>query len=539
MGHGRRTALYLNTIRGLRLRQVADRVVRSLTRPLRVPSQLVARAPGCRRPSRDPGISFLPRAVSFVPPGEFSFLNDVRRVDPKDHGRPKTPLLWDYNFHYFDGLLAPSPSEQAKQSWISDWIRNVPVGRSPAWDPYPTSRRIANWVKWASGSGTPIPEGFNRSLATQARMLERSLEYHLMANHLLANAVALALAGVYFEEQDGERWLEAGMTLLESEVEEQILADGGHFELSPAYHSLIFEDLLDLMQLLGSRGLVVPSWMTDALKRAATWLNVMLRPDGRLPLFNDASDDMARSPSQLLDHAARLGVTARGRSERGITQLGSSGYFRYEFERLLLFGDVGRIGPDYQPGHGHCDMLSFELCWNGRPVVVDTGTSTYEMGNRRDIERGTAAHNTVQVGSLEQSEVWGGFRVARRATPLRVEVSDTRVEALIRAFPEGWSELQRDWVFDGEAVEILDFAVKGVALSSPLCARLHFHPDTPPRRREVGWTAGGLTFSFEGANSVREVDYEYAPEFNRKIPASCLEIGFTRALTTRIGSSTS
>ena len=33
------------------------------------------------------------------------------------------------------------------------------------------------------------------------------------------------------------------------ELPEQILADGGHFELSPMYHALVLEDLLDLVNI--------------------------------------------------------------------------------------------------------------------------------------------------------------------------------------------------------------------------------------------------------------------------------------------------
>ena len=33
----------------------------------------------------------------------------------------------------------------------------------------------------------------------------------------------------------------------------------------------------------------------------------------------------------------------------------------------------------------------------------------------RQYERATHSHNTVKIGSKEQTQVWGGFRVAKRA----------------------------------------------------------------------------------------------------------------------------
>ncbi|MBK6451783.1 MAG: heparinase II/III-family protein [Proteobacteria bacterium] len=85
--------------------------------------------------------------------------------------------------------------------------------------------------------------------------------------------------------------------------------------------------------------------------------------------------------------------------------------------------DCGPIGPDYQPGHAHCDTLSFELCVDGQRVVVDSGVHDYDVGPQRAYDRSTGAHNTVMVDGVEQSEIWG-FRVARRARPLFAELSE-------------------------------------------------------------------------------------------------------------------
>jgi uncharacterized heparinase superfamily protein len=84
-----------------------------------------------------------------------------------------------------------------------------------------------------------------------------------------------------------------------------------------------------------------------------------------------------------------------------------------EAQSTLIF-DCGPLGPDYQPGHGHCDVLSHELSLGGQRVVVDTGVSTYEPGPERAYERSTAAHNTVRIDDEEQAEIWASFRVGRR-----------------------------------------------------------------------------------------------------------------------------
>ena len=71
----------------------------------------------------------------------------------------------------------------------------------------------------------------------------------LLGNHLFENAKALIFAGCFFEGAPADAWFECGAQVLGKELGEQILPDGGYFELSPMYHSIILEDILDLLSL--------------------------------------------------------------------------------------------------------------------------------------------------------------------------------------------------------------------------------------------------------------------------------------------------
>ena len=44
-----------------------------------------------------------------------------------------------------------------------------------------------------------------------------------------------------------KKWLKKGLKIYQQQVNEQILDDGAHFELSPMYHSIILEDMLDII----------------------------------------------------------------------------------------------------------------------------------------------------------------------------------------------------------------------------------------------------------------------------------------------------
>jgi len=401
-----------------------------------------------------------------------------------------------YNLHYFDDLNALDA--RMRREWhlplIRRWIEENPPAAGIGWDPYPTSLRIVNWIKLVLGGGS-LPEEAVRSLAVQARHLERRLEFHLLGNHLFANAKALVFAGFFFEGPEGERWLRKGLDLLEREVSEQVLPDGGHFERSPMYHSLILEDLLDLVNLGRAypeegrdrtRGLAA-QW-SETVVRMRKWLSVMRHQDGEISLFNDAAFGIAPSPKELDAYAERLGFPTTDESREGVTHLPESGYIRLQNGEAALFLDVGPIGPDYQPAHGHADTLSFELSLYGNRVIVDAGTSTYDTCPDRAYERGTSAHNTVVVDGKDSSEMWGSFRVARRAKPFGLRIKEETGEVSVACSHDGYRRLpgkvvhKRNWTFGPGRLRVDDLLEGRFRIAE---ARFLLHPSVAEASRDL------------------------------------------------------
>jgi len=177
----------------------------------------------------------------------FRFLNVERRCSLAADWQPGgADKLWIYNLHYFDDLNAHAAAN--RRHWhhqlLERWVAENPPGQGEGWEPYPLSRRIVNWVKWGL-RGNAFPAACRTSLAVQARWLLGRLEYHLLGNHLLANASALVHAGLYFAGPEAERWYGRGMHILGRELPAQVLPDGGHFERSTMYHASTLEHLLD------------------------------------------------------------------------------------------------------------------------------------------------------------------------------------------------------------------------------------------------------------------------------------------------------
>ena len=435
------------TVRHLRLSQVYGRFRFNLFRP----SPNLALAPLCRAIST-PWCLAAQRDPSLTKMGGFVFLNEEGSLKKNGWDDPTKSKLWLYNQHYFDDLNARDAISRAKQhrALIIDWISvNLP-GRGTGWEPYPTSLRVVNWIKWILVGNNPEPQML-QSLAVQTRWLSHRLERHLLGNHLFANAKALVFAGLFFDGPEAQRWLKLGTAILEKEISEQILCDGGQFELSPMYHALAVEDMLDLINIARVfQQDTLAETCGDRVPSMLCWLVTMTHPDGTLASFNDTASGIAPSVSILLDYARTLGFAVSSHLP-DLVHLTSSGYMRLDKSPAVLITDIAKIGPDYLPGHAHADTLSFELSLHGKRVIVNSGTSVYGLSPERIRQRGTAAHSTLTIDGQNSSEVWSGFRVGRRARPQDVRVGSNGTVLRAEGAHDGYRYLKgrplhrREW----------------------------------------------------------------------------------------------
>lgn len=572
---------YWHTLRYLRPVQLYARLWLHLHRPL--PD---ARPAPARRTASSPWRAPSLRATSMLGPARFRFLNQTHEVlTPAAWNDPTRDKLWLYNLHYFDDLNAVDAV--ARRDWhralLARWVGENPPGQGTGWEPYPTSLRIVNWVKYFAQEGPALSDGQRLSgameapgfgfglafaaaersaaigealggsrsldlvdsLALQARWLRQRLEHHLLGNHLFADAKALVFAGAFFVGAEARSWLALGQRLLRRELAEQVLADGGHFERSPMYHAILLEDLLDLVQLSRVYPRALDAELTERCGGAAqamlTWLAAMSHPDGEIGFFNDAAFGIAPSCALLARYAEMLGIAvppaaARAGAIEAPVWLRDSGYVRLMAGPALALLDVAPIGPDYLPGHAHADTLSFELSLFGQRVIVNSGTSCYGSGSERLAERGTAAHSTLQLDAADSSEVWGGFRVARRARPFDVEVRGSHDgQARVSAAHDGYRRLpgrpvhRRRWQLRPGRLVVSD-AVEGDF--NEALARFHLHPAigveiAPAHQGARGrlQLPCGVSCRWRLSGGRAEVAASaWHPEFGVSLPTQCLSL---------------
>ena len=518
---------YFHTLRYLKAQQVSSRILCRFKK--------VNVAPVGNLVRRESVAAFLPVRLnkqSLFGGADLVFLNEAGSLS--DWNDPERNKLWLYNLHYFDDLNSRNASDRYEQHarLIDRWIPENPPLKGNGWEPYPTSLRLVNWIKWFLVDGKATPERLE-SLALQAKALSQSLETHLLGNHLFANAKALVFAGLFFQGKNADAWLALGLRILKKEIPEQVLSDGGNFELSPMYHSTITADFLDLVSIFrafqDARCFEIERVVTDRIPEMLRWLSVMTHPDGLVTLFNDAAIDVAPTLADLSLAAEQYHLKPPPLPDLQLIHLAETGFFRLNLNQAVVIGDIGKVGPDYIPGHAHADTLSFEMSVFGSRLIVNGGTSQYGADAERHRQRSTAAHSTVEIDSENSSEVWGGFRVARRAFPigLKIDKAENRVHcghngyARLKGSPIHW----RTWTGNSDSLVVTD-RIEGKFDSA--VSRFHLHPDVSVKDENstqiVLETSGGLV-TVEAVGSELQIEPSiYCPEFGKRIPTQCISI---------------
>ncbi|MGQ0703338.1 MAG: heparinase II/III domain-containing protein [Gemmatimonadales bacterium] len=563
---------YARTVPTLRPRQILYRPLRRLQRvlplgPPRVEARFAAARAGRLRAellaAGQPGSRTLTRADDLCR-GRVRILDRTAELRGGHdwEGRPQSPL-WRYQLHAFgwaeelvEAFRQRGDPRYARR-WIEfaeSWLDATRGTRGEGWDPYPLSLRIGHWIRAVLLLDEALPartgQRLLEAIAQQAAYLDRRLEYHLLGNHLLENLRALALAGLLFDGAAPEHWRIRRAGQYWDELARQVLPDGVHQERSPMYHDLLLQGALELLLLQRAAGLEpgeTPVRLLGAMLEATACLHRPL-PDGRPYLFNDTSEATDPDLPGLGRLALRLGLILPP-PPRGSWHLTASGFLGYAGEQLRIAVDAGEPGPRWLPAHAHCGMLSYELDLGGGPLVVDSGVAGYDGDPLREYGRSTRAHNTVQIGGREQHEVWGVFRMARRAKLHRVEVNREPALRMTAEISPYWStRVRHERVIQvGEAgVDVTD-QVRG-ADGAPVASMVHLHPGLAVEPAQDAWIATGQTVRARiipsGFTRVRLVRGEtrpaqgwYCPSFGVAQPAPCLvmeTVGSTQRFGYRI-----
>jgi hypothetical protein len=410
---------------------------------------------------------------------------------------------WELSrFHYLVPLLArqfAGETDTAECRWLLDfllrWRAENPLAFSVNWYPMEASMRVVSLVMLADFIGLLLarePRDDTRQVLTRLwRQLLTMVAEHgvfvwenreftdVRGNHFTANIVALLLAAELLDRQGMPQpgWRDYAAKWIEHEIAVQFCADGVNFEKSCGYHKLVLELFL-LAQIACERaGRPLSSASCERLTKAAAFSDALSRPDGTGANFGDTDSATAlpflfertRSHGQAIELArailagdighfsfpeeeqlAALFLTGAARPasvmrpDVEVLHFAEGGYVvvRAQGKGYFFMADIGEVGMNGRGGHGHNDLLAFELWLGGRPVVIDPGMPCYtaDLAKKADYRR-TGVHSTVGLFDEEMARMTGPWTIANDAIPTGVEVMRDGEIVVLRAGHDGYGRL--------------------------------------------------------------------------------------------------
>ncbi len=381
--------------------------------------------------------------------------------------------LWEPNRHAELVTLAQAwrLSGEAKyldgcRRLLESWFEQCPYPLGPNWtSSLEHGVRLANWaVAWFLLGEENLEAGFRRrwldAVYRHCHFIAGHFSRHSSANnHLLGELMGLFIgATVWPLWPESARWGARAARGFEAEALRQTAEDGVNREQAIWYQ----HEVADMMLLVGCFGRANGTEFSPAywqrLERMLEFIAALMDAGGHVPMIGDADDarlvrfdprpeaDVFRS--LLATGAVQFGrgdfkAKADGFDDKSRWLLGDAAAARFgalplvrraprrEFplggywilgrdfdtaHEVRIVADAGPLGYLSIAAHGHADALAFTLSVAGREILVDPGTFAYHTRRRwRDHFKGTAAHNTVCVDGLDQSDSGGNFLWTRHA----------------------------------------------------------------------------------------------------------------------------
>lgn len=376
------------------------------------------------------------------------FYRDVRKVCPQGSKIKNNDIKypWELSCSHFLVTLAEaylltkdSKYEDMFFTYLDDWHKNNPVGKGVTWScTLDVAMRVVNFIVSASifdKADTDFKQKFLpyvSSIYTHMLFIEDNLEYGFVReNHYLSDIVGLKMASQCFPyDKKARDCYKMAAKSLREEISYQVCEDGVDHEASTCYHCFC----LDLFLI----ALATDAKFRNSLsKEKADRLRKMVRFTEELcqfelyPVVGDNDGERVidlNGTGSFRKEIVQFGKQVMGLSflkneysflidgditpyddqyeDKAVREYHEGGFALMKNDRMRLLLHSGSIGRKGKGGHGHNDQTSFSLDIDGRSFILDPGSMVYERDLLLRHEfRGTAIHNCVMVGNIEQNVI--------------------------------------------------------------------------------------------------------------------------------------
>ena len=326
---------------------------------------------------------------------------------------------------------------------VDEWIGLQGAWHPVGWRTDVLARRIISWLSQAplllQDTDARFYRRFLRSLLRQVRHLRHTAaDAHRGATRLQA-AIALCYAALCIASQ--ARHIKSATAWLTSELERQILPDGGHISRDPGAIIDVLIELLPLRQAYASRNIAPPPALLNAIDRMMPMLRFFRHSEGTFAHFNG----MGTTPIELL-----LTLLAYDDSRGApLSNAPYSAYQRVEAGGGVLIMDTGRGPPLETSVDAHAGCLSFEFSSPKQSlIVVNCGMPATAREEWRALARATAAHSTVTFNDESSAHfakahafkrLLGGLPMVGGPTSVSVSREEQFDSITVRATHDGYA----------------------------------------------------------------------------------------------------
>lgn len=337
---------------------------------------------------------------------------------------------------------------------INSWIDDVDIFSKEYKDCSRTIEmglRCINWVKSLEifEKNYTFEKNFKEKIFNSLKqqcdiLLETYDDFRILSNWGVLQNCGLITFAFYYQLTDTD-YFSIPLERLKHQCAIQILPDGIHWEQSPMYQNEVLNCILEVAINFKKHGLSIPSFLKRTISKIGYSNMAMKKPNHFQPMQGDSDHtdlrDIITRCSALLEDGILKSAgypeidfeSSWELDETSIKNykniptlvprhpsmaLEDSGNFflRNSFEENgnYLWFNCGAIGS----GHGHANLLHFDLTYHGENFLIDSGRYTYVENAPIRVElKSCPAHNTTIVDDEMFSKFKGAWEIVEAALP--------------------------------------------------------------------------------------------------------------------------
>lgn len=495
-------------------------------------------------------------------PLDFSYELEYKQRDEIGDARTN----WELNRHFQFVLLAKNYHATQNQRYLEDfeeqfesWVKQNPFLTGITWtSTMEFAIRAINWMFVLAFLRDSVSSALKGQIATGIINMIDHVEKHRSRyssanNHLLVEATAVGIAGFAFNHVE---WKETALNILSEELFRQNYSDGINKELSLHYQVFGMEAYALMAYFLVKNGEAIPGSWIPLLKKQCEYVSNCRGAYGEVVVFGDDDEgkilDLVGKGSdryafilqffsclldERFDPMAQIDETIKWLFSEDTTEEsrkkplydnshsvcypeGGNSILKSRDGKILIGFDHAALGFGNIAAHGHADALSFQLFFEGKPILIDPGTYIYHCNlPMRNQLRKTCNHNTVTINGKDQSQMLGAFLWGKKAASNIIEhCENTDGSVILVAEQNGYSPIvhRRKIFFDGEkCLSVSDEVIGGdddCRAELSLCLR-EASPTLLKRENGTILAFDDVVIHFSGEYEIALQSLDYSPRY--------------------------